>query len=445
MKSPTPLPLSYGQNISSNSETAPSRNSTSSCNRNYNTTAASSSVPQKSARNKLDPVCSHLLNTGLPYTLSELKALEASLLTWLSSLFLISPSAKPTSIIDVEESIKNGSVLCELAGILYKGRKVFNACKTPRSSVSALTNVRKALEGFRKLPGMSQRFLWSERELYKGDRGAILGLLEDLHRYYDGVKTDSSKPYYGVQDPMLNSSNEKAILGQSQKQSYLEISPINTRNNAGNVSTFQEELDSFIAPVPHPYPSSKTSSNALTHRDWTNSAQSNYKLNTSTASGAPPAEESKKLPNKALPGNLVAWLSSILKLGQTITVDSFKDGVLLCKLVEALEHHKIEGVDYASRAPASALHNIRKALNAVKGKNTIPMYYVYSDQEIYNGNSEIIIGLLKSIKFAYSTVKNSYTSREMTGYTERSMQSTSKIKEGNSPQKYNCKVANSFF
>ena len=34
---------------------------------------------------------------------------------------------------------------------------------------------------------MSQRFMWSEKELFNGDEGTVLGLFEDLHRFYCGL------------------------------------------------------------------------------------------------------------------------------------------------------------------------------------------------------------------------------------------------------------------
>lgn len=67
-----------------------------------------------------------------------------------------------------------------------------------------------------------------------------------------------------------------------------------------------------------------------------------------------------------------------------------------------LEHKKIEGVviNYPISS-ASALHNIRKALEILKNKKSIPLYYIYAEEEIHKGNRDVIIPLLKSIKYAY--------------------------------------------
>ena len=79
--------------------------------------------------------------------------------------------------------------------------------------------------------------------------------------------------------------------------------------------------------------------------------------------------------------------------------------MLLCELVSKLEHKKLEGV--VSSYPissASALHNIRKALEELKSKKSIPLCYIYAEEEIHKGNHEVIVPLLKSIKYAYRNV-----------------------------------------
>ncbi len=141
------------------------------------------------------------MNTGLPYNMNELHELELSLVSWLRTLGLIRVppgTAAPTTLLEFEPQIRNGTLLCELARTL-QGRPPAGTIRSPRTSASAVSNIRKALESFRRLPRISHRYLWSEREIYKGDRGIILGLLEDLHKYQDGV-ADSS-PYVTAAAP----------------------------------------------------------------------------------------------------------------------------------------------------------------------------------------------------------------------------------------------------
>jgi len=46
-------------------------------------------------------------------------------------------------------------------------------------------NVRRALEVLRKSREFGQKFTWKEKEIQRGDKMVILGLLEDMHLYAD--------------------------------------------------------------------------------------------------------------------------------------------------------------------------------------------------------------------------------------------------------------------
>ncbi len=82
-------------------------------------------------------------------------------------------------------------------------------------------------------------------------------------------------------------------------------------------------------------------------------------------------------------------------------LDSFKDGTLLCQLVEKLEHKTIEGVTWAPKSSANCLHNLRMALEVLGKHNVIPLYYTQSAEGIFEGGPELIIGLLKNMRHAY--------------------------------------------
>ncbi len=77
--------------------------------------------------------------------------------------------------------------------------------------------------------------------------------------------------------------------------------------------------------------------------------------------------------------------------------------MLLCRLVGTLERRKVEGIDEHPRSSASALHNIRKALDVLKGKKAVPMRYLYAEEEVFRGNREVVLGLLDAIRAAYPT------------------------------------------
>lgn len=60
-------------------------------------------------------------------------------------------------------------------------------------------------------------------------------------------------------------------------------------------------------------------------------------------------------------------------------IEEFKDGVLLCEIVSKLEMTPVENVTYKPKSQASALHNIRKALNILKKRKSIPLYLIYAE------------------------------------------------------------------
>lgn len=52
---------------------------------------------------------------------------------------------------------------------------------------------------------MSQKFTWTEKQVYECQRSVVLGLLEDIHRAYDGlpprkrgVNYFDDGPYFGA-------------------------------------------------------------------------------------------------------------------------------------------------------------------------------------------------------------------------------------------------------
>lgn len=99
----------------------------------------------------------HLVNTGLPYTVDEIRKLEISLIQWLQSLGLIK-SQNIATILDFEKEIRNGTLLCELAQIISNNKQPINGIfKDPKTDATAISNIRKALENLRKLSKISHK------------------------------------------------------------------------------------------------------------------------------------------------------------------------------------------------------------------------------------------------------------------------------------------------
>jgi len=145
----------------------------------------------------------HLIGIELPYSVDKLRRLEISILVWLKALGVIpmkrNEDNRLVSILEIEHEIRNGTLLCEIAQIL-SGQHLHGIFKNPKTDATSLTNIRKALDCLRSLPRINPKYLWKEKEIFSGDRSTILGLLEELHKYYDGVSNDKSfvGPYLGL-------------------------------------------------------------------------------------------------------------------------------------------------------------------------------------------------------------------------------------------------------
>ena len=131
-----------------------------------------------------------------PCSEKDIKLLEESLLCWMIDLKLINGHRVTIrNFKDLIEGLKDGVLLCSLVSTILKENH--NAIhKKPTSELHCISNIRKALEGLRKRKNMGQRYLWKEKEIYDGSRYIILGLLQDIHQFTDGVKPRASYNYY---------------------------------------------------------------------------------------------------------------------------------------------------------------------------------------------------------------------------------------------------------
>jgi hypothetical protein len=82
-------------------------------------------------------------------------------------------------------------------------------------------------------------------------------------------------------------------------------------------------------------------------------------------------------------------------------VSLFADGLLLCAVVEAVEHRSIEGVCKRPSARANCLHNLRKALRVLQQKKTMPLDYLHCHEQIYSSSQAVLLPLLDQIRRAY--------------------------------------------
>jgi len=125
----------------------------------------------------------HLLDLEVKNARHEIINIEESIINWLKSLHLINYNV--SSILDIEKDISSGVLLCRLGTILHKyKKKSYGVINNPKTSVVALTNIKKAFELFRQLPGIDRKYLWAESNILHGNCQYILEVLNCLYGYY---------------------------------------------------------------------------------------------------------------------------------------------------------------------------------------------------------------------------------------------------------------------
>lgn len=99
----------------------------------------------------------HLSFTNLPYSNSQLRKLELSLINWIYSLGLFrNLPHPPVMILDFEAFIKNGTLICDLVQIICR-TKINGVFRNPKTDSTAISNIRKAFQVLRSMTKMSQR------------------------------------------------------------------------------------------------------------------------------------------------------------------------------------------------------------------------------------------------------------------------------------------------
>lgn len=136
----------------------------------------------------------------LPYGALGISRLEKSITRWVASMKLIQPD--PENFHELVPEIKSGVLLCVVVCKVFSV-KIRNIVRNPRTELSIMANIRKALEVLRKVPQMSQKYLYSAKEVFKGSAGVILGLFEDLHRCANGLPARKSGDEYYKDGPYL--------------------------------------------------------------------------------------------------------------------------------------------------------------------------------------------------------------------------------------------------
>jgi len=141
------------------------------------------------------------------YTAEEKWQLERSLLSWLHSLDVLKVNTVvPRDFVEIDKEVRDGTLLCRTVAAV-SGLKVRGWNKKPLKPTIRRENIEKALEAIRNLKGMGKRHALKGDEIYRGERVHILGIFEDLHRFFDDVsprptfRKGKETPYFGSHVP----------------------------------------------------------------------------------------------------------------------------------------------------------------------------------------------------------------------------------------------------
>lgn len=331
----------------------------------------------------------------LPYSQMGLKRLEQSLVNWVYSLGVSGRAICPVDLNEILTEIRNGVLLCDLVAKVLPVN-IPGVFRGPKSDSIAASNIRKALEPLRRANRMSQAFVWKEKEIAAGDLVAILGLLEDLHRYSDGLPPRKRGPDYHKDGPYLG-----------RQYSYAK-------------ATAAIPADRTVATAREPrQPSISLAEDSIDpiRRFRVNSQEgSDYTLGPKLGS---PSHFQSDRPSIDLgrgfeltDDRLFQWLDSIgirYPAGLTLSQpEELRNGVLFCQIVETLSKSQLKGYTLHPRTTAAALNNVKKFLSFMRTDASFPTKLFFVEEDVIRGDSETIRELLGEVYRRYrQSIRNS--------------------------------------
>ena len=178
----------------------------------------------------------------LPYSSTQRRLLDKSLLQWLQSSTSPNPILRlnvnscsitpPSTMLELEGPIRDGTLLCLLIeSWLNLPIKPWN--KHPLTYSQCVANISKAVSALQVCLNMSGRYLHQgiEDEIVRGNWDCILGLLEDIRKFRDSIpprpaipsKVDwdlegKVGPYLGDPLYVINKTNATTELENGRKQ-----------------------------------------------------------------------------------------------------------------------------------------------------------------------------------------------------------------------------------
>ena len=310
----------------------------------------------------------------LPYRPDEIQELEESLLAFILSRGVLDRTRVPGSFQELLPDIVSGVLLCDLVSRVID-KPICGVFRSPTSQNLALSNIKKALSPLRSIRKMGMKYVWAEEEILKGNFGVILGLLEDLHRFSDGVPPrqrgtnyHTDGPYYGR--PFANFRNNKSL----QKL---------------NISISSEAPEKIQPRSP--------SSRQLLH---SNSNAVDYKSEMS-----PVMENASGFQGFTWMLKIEVQYPSGLNLNLDV-IPEFKTGEILCDIIGKLERQEISGLHPKVGNQAACLHNLGKVFGVLRNKPGFPSYLCFVEEEVYRGDGDVIRAVLCEVYKIYRRTIN---------------------------------------
>lgn len=161
----------------------------------------------------------------LPYSPQMIHLLCSSLQQWLQRKGLL--AARDMTLSEFKQvlyRLGDGLFILRVVEAATK-KKVTGVHPRPTSLPMIRHNIKKALDTLKNESKMSRRFLWKVDALVSPDFDTCLGLLEDLHRYSDGLPVREDPDYF-KDGPYLPKASRTGAVNQNRGPSSIEDSEL---------------------------------------------------------------------------------------------------------------------------------------------------------------------------------------------------------------------------
>jgi uncharacterized protein YkuJ len=322
-------------------------------------------------------------STELPYQPFEIKQLQHSIFKWVYSIKPFSQNV-PENFESLTKLLQNGNVLATIVTKVTKN--TFKLIKFPTNKKECLDNIDLVLSYLRDHVKMSQNYTKEPCEIYNNNQMYVLGLLEDLHRLYHSLPPRKPGPGYHLDGPFFGNFGPDSLnLSKAEEK------------------TFWTTKSAFMSPMR----SKSISKNFAGTRNGSPLSLHSYSTIRNSLDPGLETISPKQKRNKT--ENLLEfrWLKHInVSLPKNLDLSSdkiseFRNGELLCRIVELLDGKDLKGVQKAKKETAAAAKNVAIAFDALRSKPSFSNQLCYCEAQVLAGNGDCIRLVLKEIHRVY--------------------------------------------